>query len=314
MSHPASTEPAEGTTSPSDFDRDVVFYTSLTFVLESKAKSSAPTADAVKYAVSKLDPEARTTKDTRSKNYWVHASTKRKLENFQKLIHEKASLGAFAIREVHAGSPEEERVRRHIVKWLASTASASNEEASTARDSPTGTTVDRLRKNSSIDRSLRDQSLPATKPDVDEAGPSILKGTLAPEDARPEGMKRRRLPRRRASPRENTPTLSHSSASDKPSVPGPSRVALGKRATTSRAFSSQNKDVLSGSNGPDSPEIQAVERPRKRVRIDLRFNTYKYFEEWDEPESIPGTGNASGETRFAPTINALPPACLQRIL
>ncbi|KAG9022858.1 hypothetical protein FS837_006114, partial [Tulasnella sp. UAMH 9824] len=300
MSSTSSAEHAPGTTSSSQFDRDVSFYASLTFVLEPKDKSNIPSTDALQHVVSKLDPHARTTKDTRSRNYWLHAITKHKFEKLSKLALKKADLGAFTLREVHPNSPEDERVRRHIAKWLVSIASGSDEGSSTARDSPTSTTVDR--------------SLPITKPDPDEPGPSIPKVTPALEDAHPEGINGRSLARRRASPRQITPTVLHSSTSDEPSVPGPSRVVLGKRAATSAGFSNRNDALVLESDSQDFPQNHAVERPQKRVRIDLRFNTYKYFEEWDEPESMPGTGNASGEARFAPTVNELPPACLQRIL
>ncbi|KAG8910100.1 hypothetical protein FRC01_006544, partial [Tulasnella sp. 417] len=281
MSDTSNTEQGEGATSSSDFDRDLLFYTSLTFVLEPKEKSSAPSADVLKHAVSKLDPQATTTKDTRSKNYWLHASTKRKLENIQKFLLKKASLEAFTIREVRPGSPEEERVRRHIAKWLASTASASNEEPATSRTSgdPPGTTVDRSRQRPSAHRSRQDQSSSFTNPEVDKAEPSIPKESFARDSGLPEGMD-----------------------------------TLGKRPATSPPLSDHNNAPVFDVDGSDSPEIHDVERPQKRVRIDLRRNTYKYFTEEDEPEPIPSHGDTSGGAQPAPTINELPSACLQRIL
>ncbi|KIO20308.1 hypothetical protein M407DRAFT_10953 [Tulasnella calospora MUT 4182] len=287
MSSTSSTEHAEGTASSSRFDRDLSFYTSLTYVLEPKEKSSALSTDALQQVVLKLDP--------------------------------KADLGAFTIRKVHPSSPEEERIRRHVTKWLASTASASNEESAavgTSGDPPTSTTLDESEQHPSTQQ---DQSFPDNKSDVDEAGPSTPKEASAQEDTRTYG---RRVVGRRAAPRQSTTALSRSSASRAPPVSFPSRVTdptrclrsvvLGKRAATSAALSDQ--DPSFNFDGLDSHEIHAAERPRKRVRFDLGFNTYKYFEEGDEPRLIPGRSNASGGAQLAPTINKLPPACLQRIL
>ncbi|KAG8892643.1 hypothetical protein FRC00_011773, partial [Tulasnella sp. 408] len=304
----SSTEHVDESSS-SQPNRDLLFYTSLVFVLEPKENATALSADELKKAVLALDPQATINKDTRSKNYWLRASTKHKLDKFQKLVQKKASLGAFTIREVRPDSPEEDRIRGHITKWLASTARAPNDgsaasRARTARDPPTSVAADRPRRHPPAHQSQQgntvhihsrtwliqddsvsiptylDQSFPVIKPDVDE--PRLLAQTdlSTQEDVHPEGMD----------------------------------VALGKRAAMSATVPDEDNAPVPDFKGPVLPETQAVERPRKRVRIDLRFNTYKYFEEWDEPGSISSSRNASGEAQFASTINELPPACLQRIL
>ncbi|KAG8919296.1 hypothetical protein FRC01_001361 [Tulasnella sp. 417] len=320
MSSTSSAESPEGTSSQSD--RDIFFYTNLTFVLEPKEKSSAPSEDALQHVISKLDPHARITKDTRSKNYWLHAITKHKFDKLNKLAQNKADLSGFTIREVRPNSPEEERIRGHIAKWLASTASASHEVPATSRPSgdPPGTAVDRSRQRLSVRRSRQDQSPSGTKADVDKAGPSIPKESFAQDGALPGGMDRSRSTRRRAAPRKGAAAPSYSSTSSEPSGSGPSRgeiactFSLGKRAAVSPPLSDQNNAPVPDVDGLDNPESPTVERPQKRVRIDLRLNTYKYFTDDDERRTTPSDADTFGGAQLAPTINELPSACLQRIL
>ncbi|KAG9046649.1 hypothetical protein FS837_003927 [Tulasnella sp. UAMH 9824] len=264
MSNPSNTKRMDGSSS-SQPDHDLVFYTSLVFVLEPKGNASALSVDELKKAALALDPRATIKKDTRSKSCWLHASIKHVLEKFQKLAQKKASLGAFTIREVRPGSPEEDRIRGHITKWLASTARAPNDgsstsQARTSRDPPTSIAVDRPRRRPPTHQSQQgitihvhsrkwliqdhsvsiptylDQSFPVIKPEVDEPRLPTQTDSSAQEDARPEGMDRRRSARRGATPPQSLPAPSHSLAPNKPPVPGTSRVARGKRAATSATF------------------------------------------------------------------------------
>lgn len=74
MSDTSNTVPAEGTTSPTGFDRDLLFYTSATFVLEPDNTSSTTSADAVKRVALKLDsyvPDDRHFPEALARLNWI---------------------------------------------------------------------------------------------------------------------------------------------------------------------------------------------------------------------------------------------------
>lgn len=110
----------------SELERDLAFYSGLTFVLEPKRKSAAPSEQSLQSVITKLDQNATTTKDPRSKNHWLRVTDGIAAAKIRRLLRRNSDFGDFTVREIRPASAEETRIRLYITKWLASATSNLN--------------------------------------------------------------------------------------------------------------------------------------------------------------------------------------------
>ncbi|KAG8944178.1 hypothetical protein FRC04_002134 [Tulasnella sp. 424] len=260
--------------SSSDLDRDLAFYSGLTFVLEPKRKSAAPSEQSLQSVITKLDQNATTTKDPRSKNHWLRVTDGIAAAKTRRLMRRNSDFGDFTVREIRPGSAEETRIRLYITKWLASATSQ-----------------------------------PPSIPDLDESQPSTPGDANPPEDDITQSVGKRRRSRRLAGPHQDIPAPPDTSAPNEPSVAGPSRE---KRKAT-RVFSERDEALADGLGSSSFPELSILERPQKRVKFNLDLSTLKFFEEWDDLERRPSSSHSRGALTTAPTVKDLPSTCLQSI-
>ncbi|KAG8952882.1 hypothetical protein FRC04_003331 [Tulasnella sp. 424] len=319
-------------TSSSPPRRDSAFYLGLTFVLEPRDKSIVASEKDVRAVLTTLElhGEATTTRDSRSKNIWLHTSTAH-LTKIRRLAKKNTVIDAFTIREFNPNTPEETRIQHHISSWLASDTGGPDEGATTSSSSQSTTAeANRAQRQSKTSQPRR-----ATKSEPEEAGPSTSNTTPALEDDGPRNTGKRKSSRRIAGVRQGTPAPARSSSPDNEHLAGPSRArgkrkaarasspdeelsagpsrTLGKR-TAARAFSPAVQAPAANSRELNLPEDSIQERPSKRVKFDLDRNTYKVFEEWKEPEPLPRDNNDSGAVVTSrPTIKDLPSDCLKAI-
>ncbi|KAG8959342.1 hypothetical protein FRC05_007902 [Tulasnella sp. 425] len=252
----------------------------------------------------KLDSQATTTKDTRSKNYWLHASTGHNAEKIAKLAKAITDLGDFAIRDIVSGSPEERQIQHHIIKSLELTTDTPNDGTGrTSREHPTGTNANESQQNLTTDQSRQDRSPATTNPELEEPDLSTSNPTSRPRDEQHGVMTTRRSSRHHKAEAPPPP-----SSLDEQPLTNRSR---GKRTATS-AFSDPDRVPATGPSRPAIPKI-SPSSALKRVKFNLDLNTFKFFEEWDDLEPLPSSSNTRGALTTAPTVKDLPSTCLRSI-
>ncbi|KIO29371.1 hypothetical protein M407DRAFT_227839 [Tulasnella calospora MUT 4182] len=86
-----------------------------------------------------------------------------------------------------------------------------------------------------------------------------------------------------------------------------------EKRNAARAFADMGEAPAAVLESSAPPEAPVVERPRKQVKFDLRLNTYQHFEDQDSPEPLPSSRSVLRAVPKPPTIDKLPPTCLQSI-